>query len=344
MKRNASIDITKAVFAIIILLFHVKNKTSLIICPSGHVAVDYYLITAGCYLFIKAEKAGGATMAPHSYFVHRFRRFFAGSTVAFCFAYAIDVYIRKPPFTFDGVIKEVSNHIWELLMIHWTGIGNAINGPAWTISTLLLMGTLIYGGIYCNKKVFTSIIIPTSLILGFGIWSHLEKQAYNTWLGCVYFSTFRTYVDMLIGYYCVLFAKSLMEKGYGKNKRLALSMIEILSILFTIYIMMTKSGLRYQYLCILLFFFSISISLSEISIFHELLQKYSKITALLAEVAFSLYLMHGPIIKLYDNIIQSWDSKRKLLVFFVIMCVAVVIHWFITKIVNDRMQKNKKTQ
>lgn len=343
MKRNVSIDILKALFSIVIFCFHVKNYTSLIVCKSGHFAVDYYLIAAGSYLFLKAEKIE-ALMAPHQYFVERFKRFFVVNAVAFCLACIIELIVSGFQFTLGNLITSVTNNIWEVLMIHWTGIGNCLNGPAWTISALLLVGTIIWGCIYCNKKVFVNLGIPLCLILGFGFWSHLDETFYNTWLGCVYYSVFRAFMDMLLGYYCVKIAEYIKKKNLNKRERWLLSLFDVLLIILAIGIMFKKEGKRYQFFCILVFVFSISVSLSGTHVIDEIVGKYSKLITRCAEMGLSLYLVHAPLIRICSYYNVSWNSKKGLLLFATITAGITVIHWTISKTITERMKKRYQVQ
>ncbi len=338
MKRNVSIDILKTLFAIVVVCFHVKNNTSLIICKSGHFAVDYYLIAAGSYLFLKAEETG-VLMAPHQYFIERFKRFFIVNAVAFCLAYTIELIVYGFQFTLGNLITSVTNNIWEVLMIHWTGIGNNINAPAWIISALLLVGTIIWGGIYCNKKAFVNLGIPVCLILGFGFWSRLEETFYNTWLGCVYYSVFRTFIDMLLGYYCVKVAEYIKKKNLNKREKRLLSLFDVLLIILTIGIMFNKEGKRYQFFCILVFVFSVSVSLSGTHVIDEIIGKYIKLITRCAEMALSLYLVHAPLIRICSYYNISWNSKKALLLYATITVGITVIHWIISKIITERMEK-----
>ena len=93
--RIGTVDVCKAVFALLICLYHFFNVVSPNpYLPLGDVMVELYVLIAGVFFFMSWEKkkaaGSGYTDSPYPYLKHRFGRFLPYSAVGFALAAAVD--------------------------------------------------------------------------------------------------------------------------------------------------------------------------------------------------------------------------------------------------------------
>lgn len=261
-------------------------------------------------------------------------RFLPWSTTAFLVAVFVELVWIHPTTSVTAWIDHFSGYIWELLMISWNGMNNnaiLLNSPAWTLSAMLIVGFFIWTFMYHYKRHFLTLIMPLTLVFGFGYWTHLPSADTELWLGFTTFGTFRTWLIMCLSYDCIPLTRNLSDYPLNKVGKSLLTTAEILIHVFAILVMFNRAERYYQWLLTLLFMISIVIAQSGHSYLARFLTK-SKLAFFLGELNMSIYLMHVSVIRVFRHMydISKW-SYNELLPLFAVLLVVSIAHYYGTK-------------
>lgn len=227
-----------------------------------------------------------------------------------------------------------ASDIWEILLVKWNGMNNnafLLNGPAWTLSAMLIAGFFVWSLLYYHKEKFIHFLIPVSLIAGFGYWMHLPSANTEEWIGFTTFGTFRTWLIFCLSVYCVPLGKKLGSICFNKAGKLLLTAAEVLIHLFALTVMVFRAERYYQWLVTLLFVVSIAIAVSGHSYIAKCLERV-KFVQLLGELSMSVYLVHTPVIRLFRHLydMRAW-SYGQLLPLLAAVFGCAVLHYYGTK-------------
>ncbi len=335
-KRFSCIDLMKFVFSWVIVIYHMSASAPMH-CPGGYCAVDYFLIAAGFFLFTSFERqsATGQLITPGQYFSKRFSRFFPAMLISFLYAFVIRRVVTVEFAGLTALADSFSGDIWELLMLKMGGIlqnGSLLNGPDWTVSSILLCGFVIWALMYYLGDRFTQLLMPVLLILGFGCWFHIENADFDAWTGLVTFGTMRAFIDMCLAFYCVRLCKVLSNVTFNTLGKSVLTVIEVIAVLSACVIMFFRGTRYWQWVCMLLFVIGIAVSTSGNSLVNDLLNK-AKFTSFLGEFSFSLFLVHVPTLVLFRQF-SSFDDWTYIKPVLLLLLIAVsLLHMFMTKLI-----------
>lgn len=299
--RNGSIDLMKFVYAWFIVYYHLYFATHAHFI-SGRYAVEFFLLAAGAYFFRAMESSEGEP--PRKYIVRRFWRFFPWAATAFVFAFVVIrvVVNRQSP---ASLARSFSGDIWELLLVKMNGMNQGkrlLNCPVWTVSCMLLVEIVMAGWWARDKRGFVEIVMPLSLIVGFGYWRHVESTDHAVWMGFAAFGTVRVWLVYICGYCCWRTSRYLGEMLLNRKAEAALTVVEMLCHVFAVWVMLRYSTRNFQWCVLLAFLVATVIELSGHSLWEVALRRASKLTGWLGRVSFSVYLVHWPIIKYFEAV------------------------------------------
>ena len=225
-----------------------------------------------------------------------------------------------------------SKDIWELLMVSANGINDNtyfVNSPAWTLSAMLIAGFLIWTFLYHYKKPFYALVLPITLIFGYGYWMHLPSANTELWIGFTTFGLFRAWIVMCLSSICIPVARKVSAIPFNKKGRILLTTAEILIHVFALAVMFLRATRHYQWLLTVLFIFAIAIAMSGHSYLAKFLEK-SGIVRLLGEVSMSVYLVHSVVITAFGYVFDmaNWTFVQIIPVFAMVLFAAFVHHFF----------------
>lgn len=330
--RNLDIQFMKFVYSCIIVIYHLAASTA-VVCPGGYCGVEYFLLTAGMFLFISFEKGEekGKIGTPAEYLFKRFMRFFPWGITAFVLSVVVDRIIIEKTTSLGAWMDYFASDIWEILMIKANGMNNnklLLNAPAWTLSSMLIVGFFIWTFMYYYKKLFINVIMPLTLVIGFGVWTFLPSANTEAWIGFTTFGTFRTWLVFCLSYYCVVLSKRFSEVSLNKMGKSIVTVFEVLIHLFAITVIFLRAERYYQWLLLGLFMISIVIAMSGHSYMARLFGKI-KFFKFLGDMSMSVYLVHTSVTRFFRYIfdIETW-GYLKLIPFFVVLAIVSVIHYY----------------
>jgi len=326
--KNVDIQLFKFLYSCLIVIYHLASSTR-IVCPGGYYGVEYFLLTSGLFLFLSFDKKEGtdALLTPGQFFAKRFWRFLPWSITGFLAAVFVQRLCIEKTVSPTAWLQTFPSDLWEILMAKGTGINAGemlINGPAWTISSLLIVGALFWTLLYYYKQPFIRIIMPLSLVLGFGIWANLPSADTAGWIGFTTFGTFRTWLIFCLSYYCMLLGKKLSTLRLNKAGQWTLTVIELLLHGVALYYVFTSAERPTQWMLTGLFMLSIAIAVSGHSYLARALDKASFIN-FLGEVSISIYLIHSPVIVAFRYVfdLESWGALP-----LIGLCIAILVAAF----------------
>lgn len=333
--RNLDIQLFKFIYSCIIVVYHLASSTA-IVCRGGYCGVEYFLLTAGLFLFLSFEQGEqtGKQRTPGQYLARRFLRFLPWSITGYFLAVFVQRILIEPTTSLGAWMDCFASDIWEILMVKWNGMNNnayLLNSPAWTLSAMLIVGFFIWTMLYHYKKPFVHLIMPLTLVVGFGYWTHLPSADTELWIGFTTFGTFRTWLIMCLSAYCLPLARKLAEVPLNKLGKALLTVAEVLIHGFALTVMFFRGERYYQWLLTGLFMVSIAIAMSGHSYIARALEK-SKPVQLLGDLSMSVYLVHAPVIRLMRHVfdMQAWSWGEVPGVLAVVLAVSV-IHYFGTQ-------------
>lgn len=337
--KNLDIQLMKFVYSCVIVIYHLTASTR-INCIGGYCGVEYFLLTAGLFLFLSFERgeAAGRLITPGQYVLRRFSRFFPWAFTGFLFAGVIDYTVIGKTESLGRWMDHFAKDLWDMLLISWNGMNKntlMLNAPAWTLSAMLIVGFFIWTLLYHYKRPFLSLIMPLTLVVGFGIWTHLPSADTERWIGFTNFGTFRTWLIMCLSYYCVLLGRKLSEVPLNRKGKLLLTAVEVLIHVFALVVMFRRAERYYQWMLTLLFMLSIGIAISGHSYLADVLER-SRLSRYLGEISMSVYLVHAPLIRLFRHFydVSDWSYPELMPLFAAVLAASVVHHWITGQLVR----------
>lgn len=306
--RNGALDVYKFGYCLLIAVFHLYKLAQAGELPKhlplGSIGVEFFVLSAGIFFYAGFERVGGGgdlTAYPLQYIKKRFMRFFPFTTVGFLWAAGVNrIFIytaRGGELSFQRLFKWFSADIWEITLIKMNGMNNGVsfvNDAAWTISSMLIVEFFILCILVRSKKNFVTFICPMSIIMGYGIWRHLENGGPYDWMWVTAFGTFRVYLLMCCAYFCYELSKKIKEMRYTKAGRIVLTVAEFCGYLLTLYIAEFYTSRNCKWLATLIFVLVLAITISCKSYSCDIFRD-SKMTRFLGELSLGVYLGHFPV-------------------------------------------------
>lgn len=347
VKRNGAVDVYKFIFCWMIAFLHFYGNGKHF--PRGDLGVEFFVIISGVYFFdacMKLDKnsAGGGY---YGYIHKRYLRFFPYTFFAFLLSFFvnriwINSVLRGNALSLHAFADFFANDVTEIFLIKMTGLSaNAdgfsdfLNAPVWTVSAMLLVEFVIISLLSYRKESFYKVICPVSIIIGLGVWNNASNLRVGAWLGFCSAGVLRVFVLTCISYYCCELSALLRKQKFTAAGRGLLTVTEACCVAaFIAIIMLSRSGGRkYNWLAILLAFVACAISTSGNGLCRNIL-KGNRVTEYLGRLSFAVFLMHMPILNLFQAYFPNIDImySHKFVFIAVVLAMAMAFE-FIMKYV-----------
>ena len=128
--------------------------------------------------------------------------------VAFCTIRIYRTATQGGEINVHKILQWLSGDIWEILLIKMTGLNNDngfLNGPAWSLSAMLIAEFFVLLILVRWEKHFATCIAPLMLMVGFGFWRHIPVAAHELWIGFTTFGVLRVVLLNCIAYYLLFY-------------------------------------------------------------------------------------------------------------------------------------------
>lgn len=333
--KNNDIQLFKFLYCWIIVLYHLEHDTSGVACPGGSFGVEYFLLSSGIFLFMGFERQqnAGKLQTPGQYLWKRFSRFFPWSLTGYLLAAVVNYGCISPIRSPGKLMDAFSSDIWEILMIKWNGMNEnmlCLNTPAWTLSSLCIVGFAIWGFMYYYQERFLKLFMPISLIMGYGFWRHLDSASTQVWIGFTAFGIFRTWLVICLSYYVVRMAQYLKNICLKPLGIWLLTAAEVTLQMWSLWMIFNRDTRFAQWLTTLLMMLALTIALSGQSMLVRWLNK-SRIVDYLGKLSMSVFLVHVPVLQYYQWKVDIRNASAvELIPLFAAIAVVSVCHYHIT--------------
>lgn len=305
--RNGAVDVYKFGFSWIIVLYHFYLDTGKHF-SHGNIGVEFFVLVSGVYFFMAWERAKNQrtgcdlSFYPYEFAKKRFLRFFPYTTTAFVGAlFVAAFYLRqfegKTLFEFS---KKCADYVWEILLIGKSGLvsGNFLNGPAWTVSAMLLTEFFILCLLVRWEKTFCSFLCPVSVLVIYGYWRQCASANNMVWVGFTTFGMLRVFVLTCLAYYCYCAIQWLKRLNFTKSGMWLLTVCEAACFFLVFLIVLNPDNRPLRYAGTLLLCIGCSITISGKS-FSTVIFPDSRWTRYLGELSFAIYLTHYTILDVF---------------------------------------------
>ncbi len=348
-KRNGEIDLIRFVFAIVIMLHHLGMRTPLFdvaglhfqVINAGGFVVVFYFLTSGWLMAKSADSTSSEvnfdikSIPKHTteYMWKRYKHFLTW----FIPAFILNMIWDCMNYGLLEMLKHTFYNIPNLLMLQQVGFGFSevyANGyyvnAAWFLSSLMLCSLVIYPLILWKKDLFTRIIAPVVIILGF----YVRLNKYGDLRGGI--NLWYPMIVMCMG--CVAYE---MSNYLANNVSLSkyspfLHFLEISIYLLVIMYVCSSLPLAFEYPLVFLLFIAVTITFSKVT-YLDFFDK--PIFSFLGRASFPLYLLHEAIginyIKIVGYIGINHNSVISHMVIYS-LCIAVAL-------IAEYFYENRKT-
>lgn len=341
---NGFIDITRIIFAGIVALYHFYSAGAKHF-HAGYLGVEYFAILAGFFMFSKWKKAeinGKLDKIDErlnywkTYMSKRYFRFFWYSLFAFTLTYFVGrVWSAGQISSLESFGDYAVTDIWEILMLSQSGINNdafTLNVTDWTLSSMIIAEFLIIGLLAWIKKPFLSLIMPCTLLVGSGIFIHLESQSTRLFVFNLFtVGVLRIYILTCLGILTWYLSRKLSLLKLKTAGKFVLTAIEVLGLICIITVACFKTGTYYMYCFSGVAMIVIAISFSGQSYMEKLI-KGNKFTKFLGEYSFCIYLTHVAVLKYYEKTYSDINERySKHFEFIIVMLLVSLIFYLFMK-------------
>lgn len=333
MPRNGFIDITRLMFAVVIMLFHFYSDGEKHF-PGGFLGVEYFMILSGFLFFaaydqkhiaqLPAQKRGDYYM---SYIKKRWSRFFGYAFLPFVAAFVIGRIWRGEPGDAMGIIDYLSGDIWDMLLVKMSGINRGtsmLNSPTWTLSCLLIVEFFVLGMLSFWERPFLTFLMPCSVVFGVGYWMNLEIINYRVFLTLFTRGTLRVYLLTCFGIFSYWISQELRRYSFSNIGHWVLTALEIVGYTMCLLICLFRSDRNYWLCFISIVTIILAISFSGKSFAGSMLPA-NGFTNFCAELSLSLYLTHRPMLIIFQHFFKDVNDLYRQKFVFLYCALAVAL-------------------
>lgn len=317
--RIGSVDVYKFFFSWVICFYHFYNAVSPNpYFPMGEVVVELFVLISGVFLYMGWERtktrlcaANNCTppmdTSPYHYLKKRFVRFLPATTVGFSLAFGVRLWLFKQggnTLTFRQFLSWLSDDIWEILLIKMNGMNDnnpLLNVPVWTVSAMLIAEFIVFSLLINHEKLFTTLICPCAILIGYGYWRHIPKANHDIWLGFTTFGVLRVFMLVCLSWYCWQLVLRLRATRFTRSGAALLTFSEFALYICALLLLMNFDTRNFRWVITMLFFLAVAISISGASCTRTLFPA-GKITGWLGELSMGIYLTHYPIMRVFKHL------------------------------------------
>lgn len=243
-KRNATIDLMKFVFALIIVLFHASAnlKLGFRFFVNGRLAVEFFFIVSG-YLMVRSAMKESAAQddvfgTANRQILHKIKGLFPDYLIAWAISFAITSTGMRDSAV--DVIKRFLSGVFEFLFMTSAGFDESarVNNVTWFLSAMILAMALLLPVFLKNRRFYLKWLAPVGSVFLYGFLVKTWKYPFTSsiaWNGFVTKGTLRAVAGMLLGAVAYSLSEQLKKVRFSTFSRVLLTAVEAGGYLFFIY-------------------------------------------------------------------------------------------------------------
>lgn len=342
-ERNAVVDLQKFYYSCMIVLFHIYVDTKRHF-PGAGTAVEFFVLVAGVFFFRswdrkKCELNEEERLEyPLMHLKKRILRFLPYTTIGFAVSFFVKriflLSLEGKAVTVTALVDNFVKNFWELFLLSMNGMNrNAgmLNGPLWTLSAMVIVEFVLLTIFVVNEKKFLKLVLPVTLLLGYGWYASLEDIDHVLFHGVTTMGVIRVYLLYAIAYYIARGGAKLAEASVSQRGQMVLMAVEVLLHVIFLWIACTKDNRYYRWFSTLLFALALCITVSGRSSLANLF-KQNRVTNFLGKWSMGIYIMHMPVLYAFRGLYTDFDDyyrQKYVICFFV--CVASLLTIYLGK-------------
>lgn len=320
--KNYFIELLRFVFCIVIFLHHsgflVPVGTDFPFSRTGLYAVEFFFILTGALAMRHFDGRDDIDMPMKqamSYTIGKLRRVFPYAALGIVLAYAWYFISSFNEVGFKDLVFGRWNILLELLLLPMTGVMSTsmdyyLNTPLWFLSVLLIcLPLVVYLAIKCRDffTYYLSWLLPL-MIHGFLINVYGGVGVWGEYTGFVYAGVLRGLSDLMLG--CFVYTLSKWIASCEKCPVFLVSIVEVLSYIFCIWVFKANLGGYTCEFAVLLLAFAIGISISGRSLTARSTSAFSHLGAL----SLPIYCLHWPVYRFLTYFAPGIERVKGLMI------------------------------
>lgn len=346
MKRNGYIDITKFIFAILIMLFHFGSD----VLKGGYLAVEGFFMITGFFMMKSVEKSNSAEPTGVSTVKFMYRKYKSLLPMLFVSAavgFVLYVIIKEQDFT--TVFKNFWLILFEIFPLQTAGFkdGYYVIGISWYLSSMFIALAILFPLAKKFKRNFVLVICPLLTVLCYGIiaakYGMIGGVAKKLIEGTILQQgIIRALAGCSLG--CILseIVKKVGGCEYTKLARIVFTVLELSALGFIIYFMRDFYYSKFDFVVVILLFGMLIIGIGGLSYTSNLWNpKWAKHFGTASTLMVLNHCYWCNFIKLKLN---DLTMNQKMLVYLGLVAVTCVVVFFLSKLLTIGVNKLLKKE
>lgn len=280
-KRNGEIEFWRAVFCMIVFIYHVSIDCSAYptLFQKGQIGVEFFFLLSGLFMTrsidTKRDTASNKTLGLDSikFVIRKYVAFFPYHLFAFVVGFII--YIQKFDFHIIDFCQKVLLVIPQFFLFHLGGLTSEakIVTVEWYLSSMLIGMLIMYPLIRKFYDMYVHVIAPISSLSIMGL-SYMKRGSllgsYNYWEGITTWGVLRAIFIMNLGCIAYEIAKYIMAKKLTPFSKVMISLLGLFGYLFTVFFCNFNFDEKVRFSLVLILMFSVAVSYSGINFYGRL--------------------------------------------------------------------------
>ncbi len=300
--RNGALDLLKFIFAMMIVFHHTYKIDGISeenrIFLSGVEAIDFFFIVSGFLMAVSVSKnikkdlnigLGSETLA---FIKSRILPILPYLFVGFLSSLLIRLIIQSDDFI--NSYTQLFNTVWEFLLLKMTGLNTtAVNPTTWYLSAMFIVMALLYPFLRRHFDLLSKVFCPLISVLIYGyiyMQYHSLRGSSSYWTGFAYKGTLRAAAGIMLGIGIFALCNAAKDIKLKPFFEWILSIVEWGGYALVFYMTYTEESNKFDYIIILIFAVSISITCSGKSALSKRIQ--GPVCSFLGKFSMVIYLCH----------------------------------------------------
>ena len=351
--RIKNVDFLRFIFAVMIVMYHIRNYNALHVSNFGLagidnwcICVDFFFIISGFFLF----KNFNIATDTFDFAKKRFLRLAPLVWLVILLFAIINLFVNVN-YTFDG-------NILRLFLLNCIGVTRSVEiggeklGVTWFVSVLFWVSLFYFYLAKILEKKYLNLTIWIIIFFSYCMYLNRSNFVFGSISANIY-SVFnkgmlRGFAGIGVGYFLSMFYNSGFLKTVTKFEKIVISVVEIILAYYLFYNLMFNphiigsTHITYILLFIILFY----LFLTKNGIISKLLD--NNFSELLGSWSYAIFVMHIFILAIFRRIIYVKNIlfvENNLFIFFICYIISailfgIIVHYIFEKPIN-KLIKNK---